>query len=202
MTALLENRIADFVEPERKPAPTPADLSRVWSGAVFAAIAALQAQLSDENPAVVREVANSILDLEKTRLRHGREVAGVESVPLAPRVANSDPLAERVEHQDPLAPRVEHPPDPEAEAALARVEAYLTAVERGDINVPDDLDDDDIDEDELAAIPLPEPPPTLAELFRARVGARGMARAAPEGGPYEGPEAPAGGRCHAGDPPV
>ena len=177
MTAT-ENRITEHLtefEPEApNPPPTPAELGRVWSGAVFAAIAALQAQLTADDPAVARAAANSILDLEKTRLRHGRELAGVECVPLAPRVVGPDPLAERVEHEDSLAERVEHVADPEAQAALARVEAYLAAVERGDINVPDDEDDEDIDEDELAAIPLPEPPPTLAERLLARMAERGQ----------------------------
>ncbi len=52
----------------------------LWSDAVFQAVLALQKQLTHPNAAVVAAAANSILGLEETRLRHGRDVAGSERV--------------------------------------------------------------------------------------------------------------------------
>ena len=86
----------------------PAHLSEVWAGAVFAAVAALQKQLTDDDPEVVREVACELLDLEKTRLRHGRELAGIECAPLAGRAEHEDTLAERAEPDEP--PSGDSPP--------------------------------------------------------------------------------------------
>ncbi len=52
----------------------------LWSDAVFQAVLALQKQLTHPNSAIVAAAANSILGLEETRLRHGRDVAGSEGV--------------------------------------------------------------------------------------------------------------------------
>ena len=53
---------------------------QLWSDAVFQALLALQKQLTHRDAAVVAAAANSILELERTRIRHGRSVAGSELV--------------------------------------------------------------------------------------------------------------------------
>ena len=77
---------------------TPAGRAELFSQAVFAAVAALQKQLTDDDPAVVRAAAESILDLEKTRLRHGREVAGMECGPHTPCAVLPEPHTACADH--------------------------------------------------------------------------------------------------------
>ena len=81
--------------PEPPAAYTPADRSAVWAGAVLAAVAALTRQLADDDPAVVRVAAESILDLEKTLLRHGREEACADHTPDPPADAKYRQIVEK-----------------------------------------------------------------------------------------------------------
>ena len=53
---------------------------RLWSDAVFRAVAALQKQLTHRDADIVAAAANSILELERTRMRHSRLLAGSEEV--------------------------------------------------------------------------------------------------------------------------
>ncbi len=74
------NRVAPYLSEPKKTLPplpaTPEARQALLSDAVFAAVLALQAQLTHHDPAVVQKAAGMILDFEKTRLRHGRPVAG------------------------------------------------------------------------------------------------------------------------------
>jgi hypothetical protein len=73
----LHNRIAGHFAPAPLPVPaTPEGKQAVWGEAVFAAALFYQARLAHPDPEVAERAARAIFDLEKTRLRHGREVAG------------------------------------------------------------------------------------------------------------------------------
>ena len=122
---------------------TAAGRAEFFSNAVFAAVAALQKQLTDDDPAVVREVAEAILDLEKTRLRHGREVAGVECGPHTACAADSanrgcppaggpgTPAADAAGSPDPHTPCADHTPDESpAERAAREHREYLADLRR------------------------------------------------------------------------
>lgn len=62
--------------PKRVLPQTERERSRLWSDMVFNALLALQKQLDSRNEAVVAAAANSILELERTRMRHDQTVAG------------------------------------------------------------------------------------------------------------------------------
>lgn len=74
------NRVATYFDEPRKTLPplptTPEARKEALADAVFAAVFALQDQLTHPDPDVAFRAATSILDFEKTRLRHGRDVAG------------------------------------------------------------------------------------------------------------------------------
>lgn len=55
----------------------------LWSDVVFQAVMALQKQLTHQNADIAAAAANSILELERTRMRHSTHVAGSESVSTA-----------------------------------------------------------------------------------------------------------------------
>jgi hypothetical protein len=120
-TSATPNRIAPYLsEPARTLPPLPADpaaRSALLSDAVFAAVLALQGQLTHHDPAVVRKAAEMILDFEKTRLRHGRAVAGtIPPSPLEP-LPQLDPLPQS------------HPPAPspmrrEGERSVNRADPF------------------------------------------------------------------------------
>lgn len=48
-----------------------------WSQAVFAAAMFYQSRLAHSDPDVAESAARALSDLEKTGLRHGRELAGM-----------------------------------------------------------------------------------------------------------------------------
>ncbi len=79
MNAIL-NRIGAHFDspPTAKPAvpKSERERGRLWSDVVFDAVLALHGQLASRSEAVVAAAANSILELERTRLRHGKNVAG------------------------------------------------------------------------------------------------------------------------------
>ena len=74
------NRIGAHFDspPATKPAlPDPErGRGRLWSDVVFDAVMALHGQLASRSEAVVAAAANSILELERTRMRHSQTVAG------------------------------------------------------------------------------------------------------------------------------
>ena len=73
---MLVNRIAKHLDtPPAPPADTRGRYEFV-SDAVLRAVAAVTRLLDDDDPAVVLKAAKMILDVEKTRMRHGREVHG------------------------------------------------------------------------------------------------------------------------------
>jgi len=62
------------------PVPPPDDVTGrhdFLSDAILRAVAATARLLGDDDPAVVLKAAKMLLDLEKTRMRHGRRVLGV-----------------------------------------------------------------------------------------------------------------------------
>jgi hypothetical protein len=83
------NRIAGYAPAPRPPVPaTPEGKKDAWSDALFAAMMFYQSQLSHPDPDVAERAASAIFDLEKTRLRHGRELA--EASKEAPRPNRED----------------------------------------------------------------------------------------------------------------
>ncbi len=107
------NRVATyFDQPRTQPPPplpplptTPEGRQAVLADVLCAALLTLRAELADADLWVRHKAAVEILDFEKTRLRHGRDVIGttppppdLECVLLAPRADPEHPLAERAEH--------------------------------------------------------------------------------------------------------
>ncbi len=88
----LHNRIAGHFAPAPIPVPpTPEGKQAAWGDAVFATMMFYQRQLAHPDERVAERAARAIFDLEKTRLRHGREVAGTMAEERA------DPSPENVE---------------------------------------------------------------------------------------------------------
>jgi hypothetical protein len=82
----VHNRISQHLPP---PLPaTSEERQAAWADAVFAAARYYQRQLAHPDPAVAERAARAIFDLEKTRLRHGRDLAGTPTPPPQP----ADPL--------------------------------------------------------------------------------------------------------------
>ncbi len=88
MTATLPfNRVGAHFDP--RPAELPLlpasarERGQLWSDTVFQAVAALRRQLTHTDTMIVAAAANSILELERTRMRHGKLVAGSEVVSTA-----------------------------------------------------------------------------------------------------------------------
>ena len=78
VATLLHNRIAD-VHPAPARAPLPdceRERGQLWNNAVLEAVLALQNQLGSLNEEIVAAAANSILELERTRMRHDKTVSG------------------------------------------------------------------------------------------------------------------------------
>ncbi len=77
-TLPLRPRIGRDSPAPTRPALPPGERARgqLWSDIVFEALMALRNQLSSCNETIVSVAANSLLELERTRMRHGRCVAG------------------------------------------------------------------------------------------------------------------------------
>ena len=75
------NRIGlDSPQPDRPELPrSERERGRLWSDIVFEAALALRAQLSSCDQAVVAAAATTLIDLERTRMRHDRAIAGSSS---------------------------------------------------------------------------------------------------------------------------
>jgi len=99
------NRIARHLDaPPAPPADTRGRYEFV-SDAVLRAVAAVTRLLDDDDPAVVLKAAKMILDVEKTRMRHGREVHGAPDPyreetrqMLGPLPSKATPV--KIEHKD------------------------------------------------------------------------------------------------------
>ena len=84
MVAVLpHNRLGyDAPAPAKIPLPaTSRERGLLWSDAVFEAVMTLKNQLGSRNEAVAAAAANSILELERTRMRHDKTVAGSSLAP-------------------------------------------------------------------------------------------------------------------------
>lgn len=107
------NRIGAHFDspPVAKPAlpKTERERGKLWSDVVFDAVLALHNQLNSRSEAVVAAAANTILELERTRIRHSKDIAGSSQESDAP--AELDPL-EKLEPLPGLRskPRVEKKP--------------------------------------------------------------------------------------------
>ena len=75
------NRIGfDSPQPDRPVLPqSERERGRLWSDIVFEAALALRGQLTSRDEAVVAAAATTLIDLERTRMRHDRAVAGSSS---------------------------------------------------------------------------------------------------------------------------
>lgn len=78
VATLFHNRIADVDSaPARAPLPDcEHERGQLWNDAVLEAVLALQKQLGSRNEEIVAAAANSILELERTRMRHDKTVSG------------------------------------------------------------------------------------------------------------------------------
>ena len=71
------NRIAGhFTTPEPELPKSARERGKLWSDTVFQAILALKGQLRSGDPHIVMAAANSILEMERTRMRHAKDLAG------------------------------------------------------------------------------------------------------------------------------
>ena len=69
------------IEAELPPLPKSSrERGELWSDAVLHAVLTLKRHLTHQDAAIAMGAANSILELERTRIRHGRNVAGSEIV--------------------------------------------------------------------------------------------------------------------------
>ncbi len=101
------NRIAPHLNPIQLPVPsTPEGKREDWSDTVFEAMRFLRTRLGHRDPDVAERAALAIVDLEKTRLRHGRDLAGTgqNTAPIPP-VAQDEPATE--DDEDDLETEVE-----------------------------------------------------------------------------------------------
>ncbi len=94
VATLLHNRIAgELPAPARSPLPEcERERGRLWNDAVLEAVLALQKQLGSRNEDVVAAAANSILELERTRMRHDKTVAGTRHDQI-----RYDPVSEEIQ---------------------------------------------------------------------------------------------------------
>ena len=75
------NRIAPhFATPEPELPKSARERGKLWSDTVFQAILALKAQLRSPDAHIVMAAANSILEMERTRMRHTKNLAGSQHV--------------------------------------------------------------------------------------------------------------------------
>jgi hypothetical protein len=98
-TSATTNRITPYLSEPKKTLPplpaTPEARQTALADAVFAAVLALQTQLTHHDPAIVQKAASVILDFEKTRLRHARPVAGThQPSPVLEQLPELEPLPE------------------------------------------------------------------------------------------------------------
>ena len=135
LATLPHNRLGyDSPPPVKLPLPATAHgRGLLWSDAVFEAVLTLKNQLASRSEAVAAAAANSILELERTRMRHDKTVAGtrVELEPALESVAtpvieidDSDPatLSEHIAEVREYMAKVIRRPMGEAEAKVYVVE--------------------------------------------------------------------------------
>lgn len=89
------NRISPYLDTAKALPALPIDPAArqaIRGDAVLRTILALQGLLTSEDPAVVLKAAGMILDLEKTSMRHGREITGS-----VPSISTPEPAPEQPE---------------------------------------------------------------------------------------------------------
>lgn len=79
IAAHFEDAPAETPEPPEIPRSVR-ERGRIWSDVVFEAVLALKGQLKNRDVAIVMAAAESILNLEQTRMRHSAQLAGSELV--------------------------------------------------------------------------------------------------------------------------
>ncbi len=100
IATLLHNRIAgELAAPAKIELPEcEHERGRLWNDAVLEAVLALKNQLGSRNEEIVAAAANSILELERTRMRHDKTVSGTR---FQTNYAEAPPAAEAVEPERP-----------------------------------------------------------------------------------------------------
>jgi hypothetical protein len=113
-TTLPINRIGTYLETPRPVLPTTEiERGQLWSDVVFEAVLALRNQLSSHNETISAGAASTILELERTRMRHDKNVAGSRMKPLGlePILGfDEDEIDEEDEEEIPIQNKVENPP--------------------------------------------------------------------------------------------
>jgi len=132
MVATLSHKRIVGIPPAPAKAPLPdceRERGRLWNDAVLEAVLALRNQLGSNNEEIVAAAANSILELERTRMRHDKTVSGTRfqtnfaEAPAA--VVNEESPALTVEEQEQV---VEHARELRASAKGPMTEAEAVAV--------------------------------------------------------------------------
>ena len=124
VATLLHNRIAgEILLPLRDPLPDcERERGRLWNDAVLEAVLALKNQLGSRNEEIVAAAANSILELERTRMRHDKTVSGTRDDRLRDEPHFGEPRPVPVETNDPI-----FTPEEEAQVAGHAREIHETA---------------------------------------------------------------------------
>ncbi len=119
VATLLHNRIAgEITVPVKAPLPEcERERGRLWNDAVLEAVLALKNQLGSRNEEIVAAAANSILELERTRMRHDKTVSGTRDDRI-----RDEPHPLPVESNDPI-----FTPEENAQAAGHAREIHETA---------------------------------------------------------------------------
>ena len=80
-TTTTRNRIGTHFEAKPRPVlpATERERGRLWGDVVLEAVLALRDQLSSRNEAVVSAAAHSLLELERTRMRHDQMLSGTRT---------------------------------------------------------------------------------------------------------------------------
>ena len=79
------NRMKGYFSAEAAPLPdNPDERASLWADYLLRAVMTLAEQLTNSNPQIAAAAANSILDLEKTRMRHNGQLAGTIGASFAP----------------------------------------------------------------------------------------------------------------------
>ena len=93
------NRIATHLNAIQPPVPeTPDGKREDWAETLFEAMRFLRTRLGHRDQDVAERAALAIFDLEKTRLRHGRDLAGTgQNAAPIPSMTQVEPTTEEVE---------------------------------------------------------------------------------------------------------
>ena len=132
MVAVLPHPRLGYDSPPPAKIPLPATAhgrGLLWSDAVFEAVLTLKNQLGSRNEAVAASAANSILELERTRMRHDKTVAGstLDCDGAIDREPDSADRMETLEELPDLGP-LDFEPEPAVDALAAHTAEVLEAI--------------------------------------------------------------------------